>query len=163
MAKETIFKKFTGEKIPNFEEYVKNVLVANPNTEIIVGTDSQNRGSRTYYSTVIAMYYKDKTGQGHGAHCIYSKWYVMRDKTSTKLPFERLTNEVVVSLQVADALTSAGISVEYIDIDINPDPEFESNKIYAALKGMVIGSGYKCRWKTLGPLITTMADYVVKH
>ena len=57
----------------------------------------------------------------------------------------------------------AGIDVTCIDIDINPDPQFESNKIYASLKGMVVGSGYECRWKTLGPLITTLADYIVKH
>ena len=163
MAKEMIFRKFSGEKIPEFEEYVKTTLENNPGMEIIVGTDSQNRGQRTCYSTVIAMYFKDEAGQGHGAHCIYRKWWVPRDKSSMKLPFDRLTNEVIVSIETADALTLAGIDVKYIDIDINPDPEFESNKIYPALKGMVIGSGYECRWKTLGPLITTLADYVVKH
>ena len=162
MQKEPVFKKFGGVKIPDFVGYVKDYVANNPGMEIMIGTDSQNRGSRTYYSTVIAMYHKDKMGQGHGAHCIFKKWTLARN-LNTNLPFERLINEVVASIKTADDLKAAGIKVTCIDIDVNPSPDFESNKMYSTLKGMVIGSGYECRWKTLGPLITTMADWVVKH
>ena len=163
MAKENVFKRFDGIKVPDYEQYVKTYIDNNPGMEILVGTDSQNRGSTTTYSTVIAMYFKDQTGQGHGAHCIFRKWRIPRAKNSEKVSFERLTNEVVASIQVADELKSAGIKNVCIDIDINPNENFESNKIFSSMKGMVIGAGFECRYKTLGPLVTTMADYIVKH
>ena len=163
MAKEVIFKKFNGEKIPEFEQYVKTYIDNNPGMEILVGTDSQNRGALINYSTVIAMYFKDETGQGHGAHCIFKKWRLPRGRSGEKISYERLTNEVISSIQVADALKEAGVKNICIDIDINPNENFESNKIFNSMRGMVVGSGYECRYKTLGPLVTTMADYIVKH
>ena len=159
MAREILFKKFSGERIANVEEYVKNYVDENSGIEVMVGTDSQNRGKRTFYSTVIAMYRVDKQGVGHGAHCIFKKWSTER----SEYPLDRLLVEVENSIKVADELKSAGIKIKYVDIDLNPNPDFESNKLYSAAKGWVTGSGYKCRWKTLGPLITTMADWVVKH
>lgn len=163
MAKEIVFKRFDGVKVPDYEQYVKNYIDNNPGMEILIGTDSQNRGALINYSTVIAMYYKDSTGQGHGAHCIYRKWRIPRPKTGEKISFERLTNEVIASIQIADSLKNTGVKNICIDIDINPNENFESNKIFNSMKGMVIGSGYECRYKTLGPLVTTMADYIVKH
>ena len=162
MAKE-VFKRFDGVKVPDYEQYVKHYIEENPGMEILVGTDSQNRGAMTIYSTVIAMYFKDKTGQGHGAHCIFKKWRIPRSKSGEKFSIERLTNEVIASIQVADALKNHGIKNVCIDIDVNPCEDFESNKIFSSMKGLVIGSGFECRWKTLGPLVTTMADYIVKH
>lgn len=163
MTREIVFKKFNGEKIINFEQYVKAYIENNPGMEILVGTDSQNKGSMTNYSTVIAMYFKDETGQGHGAHCIFRKWKLSREKSGAKFSIERITNEVIASIQIADLLRTAGIKNICIDIDVNPCEDFESNKIFSSMKGMVIGSGFECRWKTLGPLVTTMADYIVKH
>ena len=43
------------------------------------------------------------------------------------------------------------------------EPKFKSNEVYNSAKGMIEGMGYEVRYKTLGPLVTTMADYVVKH
>ena len=163
MAKEAIFKKFNGEKIPEFTQYVKTYIDNNPGMEILVGTDSQTRGAFINYSTVIAMYFKDNAGQGHGAHCIFKKWRITRGWNAEKISYERLTNEVIASIQVADALRETGVKNICVDIDINPNENFESNKIFNSMKGMVIGSGFECRYKTLGPLVTTMADYIVKH
>lgn len=65
------FKKFTGEKLDNIEEYVKEYCQTHSNIDILIGTDSQNRGPKTIFSTIIAMYDKgDGDGHGHGAHCV---------------------------------------------------------------------------------------------
>ena len=71
--------------------------------------------------------------------------------------------EVEASINTADMLKQNGIKIKYIDIDINCNARFKSSEVFSTAKGWVEGSGYECRWKTLGPLITTMADYLVKH
>ena len=37
-----------------------------------------------------------------------------------------------------------------------------SNTAFDASKGWVEAEGFECRWKTLGPLIITFADWIVK-
>ena len=149
-----MFKKFDGKKIESVTNYVKDYIKANPNTEILIGSDSQNRGDFTNFSTVIAMY-----EPGHGAHCIYERWKTPRERIRQT----RLLKEVEASINTADMLKQNGIKIKYIDIDINCNARFKSSEVFSTAKGWVEGSGYECRWKTLGPLITTMADYLVKH
>lgn len=151
---DAMFRKFTGERIENVCDYVKDFAKNNSNIEIIVGTDSQNHGNHTSFSTVIAMY-----DVGHGAHCIYEKWKTPRERVRQ----DRLLKEVEASIRTADKLRSEGIRIKYIDIDINCNPRYKSSEVFSTAKGWVEGSGFECRWKTLGPLITTMADYVVKQ
>ena len=149
------FKKFNGEKIPQVEEYIKNYLAVHPNVELMIGTDSQNRGQYTYYSTVVAMY-----TPGHGGHCIYRKWRTEREKNRRN----RLLKEVWSSVELAEYLKNMGIQkAKFIDIDVNPSPKYKSNEVYPEATGLVEGMGYCVRCKTLHPLVTTMADYVVKH
>ena len=126
------FKKFTGEKLPNVEEYVRDYYKSHRNIDIMVGTDSQSKGSKTCFSTIIAMYDK----------------------------------EVEESINVAKSLREYGVPIAYVDIDINPNPgsrgQNKSNEVFTAAKGWVEGEGFECRYKTLGYLITSLADWVVK-
>ena len=148
------FKKCSGEKIENIVEYVREYMKEHPTVEIMVGTDSQNRGGKTVYSTVIALY-----TPGNGAHCIFKRWRTPKEAVRNT----RLMNEVQASLEVAGELVSAGIKKpSYIDIDINPSPRYKSNEVFQAAKGWVEGSGYEVRFKTFGPLVTTFADWLVR-
>jgi predicted RNase H-related nuclease YkuK (DUF458 family) len=158
----TTFRKFNGEKVLDVENYVKEYYESNKNIDVMVGTDSQSKGSKTIFSTIIAMYDHGDGGHGHGAHCIFSRWKVNRYRKEQKT--ERLLKEVEVSLEIAEALRSSGIPIKYVDIDINPKPKAgTSSDVYAAAYGWVTGAGFDCRYKTLGPLITTLADWVVKR
>lgn len=149
------FRKFNGDKIVSVENYIREYVSTHENIEILVGTDSQNRGDFTVYSTVIALY-----SPGRGAHCIFKRWREQRERVRST----RLLNEVWASLACAEDLKKNGIKkIKYIDIDINPSPRFKSNEVFASAKGMIEGMGYEVRFKTFGPLVTTMADYVVKH
>ena len=148
------FKKCSGEKIENIVEYVREYTKEHPTVEIMVGTDSQNRGGKTVYSTVIALY-----TPGGGAHCIFKRWRTSKEPVRNT----RLMNEVQASLEVAGELVAAGIKKPaYIDIDINPSPRYKSNEVFQAAKGWVEGSGYEVRFKTFGPLVTTFADWLVR-
>ena len=150
------FKKFTGEKLENVEEYVKNYCEEhkNDNIEILVGTDSQNKRSYTTYSTVIAMY-----TPGHGAHCIFKRWRTPKERIRNT----RLLKEVEESITIAESLVNHGCpKPKYIDIDINPNPKYKSNEVYQAARGWIEGMGYEVRYKTLAPLVTTVADWLVK-
>lgn len=158
------FKKFTGEKLPEWTEYVKRYCQKHDNIEIMVGTDSQNRGAKTVFSTIIAMYDCGDGEHGHGAHCVFRRWSTPRYKKSQTQ--ERLFKEVEESINVANILRDGGVKVKYIDIDVNPNPgdklQNKSNEIYQAARGWVEGEGYVCRYKTLGPIVTTLADWLVK-
>lgn len=148
------FRQFSGKEIPSVSDYVKDYCKEHPSVEILIGTDSQNKGDSTTYSTVVAMY-----EPGHGAHCIFKRWKEPRERVRSV----RLMNEVWASLNLAEELVKDGVKKpKYIDIDINPSPKFKSNEVYNSAKGMIEGMGYEVRFKTFGPLVTTMADWVVK-
>lgn len=153
------FKKFNGKDIENFAEYVNSYLESQGDdpVEIMVGTDSQSRGRETVFCTVVAFYHP-----GHGAHCIYSKWSTPRYRKS-EIPI-RLMKEAEASIEVAQEIKyKTWGEVDFIDLDINPCEEAGSNIVFQSAIGYVKGMGYEPRFKTLGPLITYLADFVVKH
>lgn len=148
------FKKISGEVLDEVESYVKTYCDEHKGTEIMIGTDSQNKGGKTVYSTVIAMY-----NPGHGAHCIFKRWRTDRERVRNT----RLMNEVAASIETAEKLVKFGCPrPKYIDIDINPNPKYKSNEVYSSAKGWAEGMGYEVRFKRLGPLVTTFADWIVK-
>ena len=156
-----MFRKFNGEKVKDIAEYVKRYVTDNENIEVIVATDSQNSKYRTGFCTVIAMYDSGNDGHGHGAHCIYDSWTT--PKYSKERRQERLLKEVEESIDTAKTLRSGGVDISYVDIDISPKKNAASSDVFQAAYGWVTGEGFVCRYKTLGPLATTLADYIVKH
>ena len=151
-----IFKKFSGEKLENVTDYVKKYCDehSESNIEIIIGTDSQNRGRYTVYSTVIVMY-----NPGHGGHCVFKRWKTQKEKITQV----RLLKEVEESINIANDLVAAGCNrPKYIDLDINPNAKYKSNEVFQTAKGWVESMGYDVRFKTLAPLATTAADWIVK-
>lgn len=147
------FKKFTGEKLPNLVEYIKNYVGDHKEAEIIVGTDSQNKGHNTTYSTVIVLY-----TPGHGGHCIFRRWKTPKERVRQV----RLLKEVEESINLAQELDEAGLKIKYIDLDINPNPKFKSNEVFQTAKGWVESVGFEVRFKTIAPLVTSVADWLVK-
>ena len=55
--------------------YIKNYVSTFPDTEILIGCDSQNRKRESIYALVIGLY-----KPGKGAHVIYSKFATNREK-----------------------------------------------------------------------------------
>ena len=146
------FRKFDRSKI-DLVPYVKDYVLRFPNTEILIGCDSQNSGKYTSYAVVVVLY-----EPGHGGHVIYRR--IMEDREKNR--HVRLMNEVWKSIEVATLLRDNNLNIKYIDIDINPNPRYKSNEVYDSAFGLVRGCGFECRYKTLAPLCTTMADYVAR-
>ena len=147
------FKKFTGEKLPNLVDYINDYITEHENIEIIIGTDSQNKGYHTTYSTVVVL-----CNPGHGGHCIFRRWKTPKERVRQV----RLLKEVEESINLATELRNAGLTIKYIDIDINPNPKFKSFEVYQTSKGWVESSGFDVRCKTLGAMATCAADWLVK-
>ena len=51
---------------------------------------------------------------------------------------------------------------KYIDLDLNPNAKYASNDVFQSAKGWVESCGYAVRFKSLGPLVTSAADWLVK-
>ena len=147
-----IFTKIDGSKI-DLETYISSYMKDHPGIDIMVGCDSQNRRKKTSYAAVVALY-----NPGHGAHVIFRRWNTPKEHVRSS----RLLNEVWSSVEIAEAIRTTGYKPKYIDIDINPDPRYRSHEVFNQATGMVEGMGYEVRFKTLGPLVTSMADHLAR-
>ena len=149
------FKTLYGVQIPDLVEYIREYISTRENVEILIGSDSQCYGNKkTIYGVVIALYTK-----GKGAHVLCSRETVpMERNTST-----RLLSEVWKSIEVAEFLKENGLpKPTWIDIDLNPDVRYKSNKVLREAIGLVEGMGYKVRYKHFGALITYAANHLVR-
>ena len=128
------FKNIHGALIQDVQEYTLNILKIHPNTTVHVGTDSQNRGSSTTYSTVIA--YRRAT---KGVHCIYVRTKISKITDM----WTRLWNETEMTLDVAMWLRE---QIPYLPIQIDMDYSDEeihnSSKLVKAAKGFAEGMGF---------------------
>ena len=151
---ERIFKTLVSNNKIELISYIKDYVEKYPNTEILIGCDSQNRKRETIYAIVVGLYQK-----GKGAHVLYSRFTVPRERENTV----RLLNEVWFSVEVAEAIKNElEIKATWIDIDLNPDPKYKSNQALTSAVGIVTGMGYNVRHKGNSPVMTYAADHLVK-
>lgn len=151
---ERIFKTLVSNNKIELISYIKDYVEKYPNTEILIGCDSQNRKRETIYAIVVGLYQK-----GKGAHVLYSRFTVPRERENTV----RLLNEVWFSVEVAEAIKNElDIKATWIDIDLNPDPKYKSNQALTSAVGIVTGMGYNVRHKGNSPVMTYAADHLVK-
>jgi len=149
------FRTLNGKPIDNIVDYVREYISTHDDIEILIGCDSQSyKGRTTVYGVVVALY-----TPGKGAHvlCYKETTKIERDLAS------KLIIETWRSLEIANFLTENGLpKPKYIDIDLNPDPKYDSNKTLRQAIGLVEGMGYKARWKNNGAMVTKTADHLVR-
>ena len=63
-----VFKKVTGESVPDIVKHTVDILKECPWVEVHIGTDSQNHRRSTIYVTAIAYRFGNR-----GVHYIYHK------------------------------------------------------------------------------------------
>ena len=149
------FKTLQKVEIPDVVEYIKDYMKEHKNIEILIGCDSQAHGRKTAYVTVIALYTPTK-----GAHVIFSRENTPLERDLAK----KLITETWKSIEIAEHLRENGIPrAKFIDIDLNPDPRYDSNKTLRQAIGLVEGMGYKARWKHNGAMVQATADHLVRH
>jgi len=144
-----VFKKTNGEKV-NVVEHTLAQLKESPTITIHIGTDSQNMGDSTVYSTVIAYRFGNR-----GVH------YIVHRQKIPKIGdiWTRLWKEAEMSIETAEWLTQQiNVSVQ-IDMDYNGDEEYKSNRLISAAKGWANSLGYKVNVKPNNQIATRAADY----
>jgi predicted RNase H-related nuclease YkuK (DUF458 family) len=149
------FRTLYGRSIPNVVDYIKNYISENPNSELLIGADSQSyENAVTKYGIVIALY-----TQGRGAHVVCMKETVPIEHNMQM----RLMNEVWKSVEVAEFLKENNLpKPTFIDIDLNPDPRYKSNSVLRQAVGLVEGMGYKVRIKGNGASVQYAANHLVR-
>ena len=147
-----LFKDIKGNNIDPVN-HTLSIIKDFPSVKIHVGSDSQNIGKQTNYTSVIA--YKLGT---RGVHYILSKSSV----TIIDDMWKRLWLEAEHSIIVAEWLTKQiSVKVE-IDMDYNSDEAYRSNKLISATKGWANSLGYKVNVKPNSQIATRAADHHLK-
>jgi predicted RNase H-related nuclease YkuK (DUF458 family) len=148
-----VFKTISGETV-DVVQHTLGVLKEHPICEIHIGTDSQVRGRRTVYVTVIAYRYGIR-----GAHYIYNKEIVDHKIKDT---WSRLWGETERSVEVAQWFQSKINVPVTLDMDFNQDEHFESFKLISASQGWAVSLGYKVSTKPDIQIATKAADHHCK-
>lgn len=119
-----------------------------------VGCDSLNVRDKTIYITVLVGVYPDK----RGAFIVYLK---------DKLPkindvYKRLWFEVEKAISFASLLRSQyDIDIEAVDLDLNSDPQFISNKLLNSALGYATSCGFPANFKPQNVAAIYAADHLV--
>jgi len=152
---EKSWKTMEGQKIEDLVKTLK-VLLAEPDKEVHVGSDSQQSGKFTELVTVIVVLTKGKGGRA---------FYIREKLIRIKSLRERLMREVWMSVNVGLELNShipetVGLTVH---IDANPNLKFKSSSHVKELTAMVVSQGFKTLLKPNSWCASHAADHVVKN
>ena len=146
------YKRLGDHKKVDLIPYIKESIGDRTDVKIYVGTDSQNIAYHTQYATVIVLHFGNS-----GGHVLYAKERlpIVRDS------FTRLWKEVEMSLSIAEYMREGGLPrVDYIDLDLNPDPKYRSNMVLRSALGYVESMGYTARCKPNAPMASSVADAI---
>ena len=130
-----VFRNMHDGQAVDLFGHVRAALEGRTDVEVMVGCDSHNRQQYTIYTTTVVLRY-----HRNGAHVIY------RREKAPKVSdlWTRLWGEVERSLAVAQLLRETGrIPVTRIDMDINSDDRYDSNKLHSAAVGYIRSHGYE--------------------
>lgn len=152
--REPKWRKLADSQEVDIIPYIQQWMLDNPEHKIYIGCDSQNKGRMTTYATVIVLHYSSG-----GGHVLYRRDKI--DKVASS--FERLWKEVELSVETANLLISSGIGKpDCIDVDLNPDPRYNSNQLLRAAVGLIESMGIKARYKSKSPWAISIADSMCK-
>jgi len=135
-----VFKRFNGSEIKDVDKYILDRLEKFPETEIILGTDSQNKGKWSVYTTVICFRYLNK-----GTHIIFTRERIKRKKDLFARLWEEVERSKMIADHIAKVLLEAKCSEDFkfsVHLDLNPNPAHKSHTVYQASMGYITGLGY---------------------
>ena len=152
---ESKWRRLTDSQEIELVSYIREWMEVNPGHRIYIGCDSQNKGRSTTYATVVVLHYH--TG---GGHVLYRRDKIEKITSS----FERLWKEVELSVDVANLLINSGLGKpDCIDVDLNPDPRYNSNQLLRAAVGLIESMGIQARYKSKSPWAISIADSMCKN
>jgi predicted RNase H-related nuclease YkuK (DUF458 family) len=135
-------------------ERIEAFKSSHPDMEVYIGCDSQNYRGHTVYVRAVVL-----RVPGAGAHVLFQREKI----PPVKDLWSRLWREIEQSLEVASFVReNTGIEVKQVDLDLNENPEFPSNKVLKAARGYVAGMGFNPQAKP-AMLPATWAANVLCH
>lgn len=147
------FRTEDGERV-NILDHCREVLAEHPDAEILVGTDSQNSKSKSYYSTAVVFRYGTR-----GAHYVYNNEIVPKIKDL----FTRLFKECEYSVEIAEFISkNSAYKVSAIELDFNDFKKTKSTPLISATKGWCESLGYRAVLKSGEMIACKAADHIVR-
>ncbi len=140
-----------GERV-DLHDYLTQWFEKNKDHKLYIGCDSHNTSKNTTFAVVVVLH------KGNGGHVLYHRLTVPRLQSK----HERLWKEVELSAEVAQTIMEYGIQPDYVDIDLNPDPKFQSNSLLRAAVGLIQSLGLEARCKHNSPWAISVADALCK-
>lgn len=165
------FKKHDGSYTGDIAKYIKKHVddTEYGDFELFIGCDSlPPRRAVTSFVVVVVIY-----RVGKGAHVVHKKFVENNKKYRTT--WDRLWHEVEIAVDVAKYLRDSGILELHtknksmksltmdIHIDINPNKEHLSNKVYNAATGYIKGCGFDWHAKPEAPAASYAADHICRQ
>lgn len=148
------FRTKEGVRI-NIIDHTLEQLNKYPNLKVRIGTDAQDKGRQTVFSTVIAYRYGN-----NGAHFVY---YRERVPVVNDI-FTRLFQEGERTIKAGKMLIEElSVDIEALEFDYSDISKTKSTPIINAVKGWAIGEGFKPCFKSDGQYATKAADQVCRH
>lgn len=139
---ERVFRTKQGVEVDVFEytrEQIEAQRMRGQEVTIYIGTDSQDKGSKTTYATCICYRYGNR-----GVHYVYTKENVTRLRDD----WSRLYKETEYTMEVANWFIGMFPKLDVtIDLDYNIKPSEKSNALVSATKGWAESMGMKVNVK----------------
>jgi predicted RNase H-related nuclease YkuK (DUF458 family) len=145
----TKWKTLDDEPIEDIVEWIK--ANTKGGQEIHIGTDSLQTGKRTQFVTVVVIHTPMKGGRVAYRRNITPRISSLR---------ERLNKEVWLSVELGMQLPEHPELT--VHIDANPSEKHMSSKYLQELVGLVVGQGFKAKWKPESWAATHAADHCVR-
>lgn len=134
------FQRLMDRAKVEISDYVKSYINDHKfnSLKIYIGCDSHNKGEYTTYVSTVVIHVGET-----GCHVLYKREKVKRINDL----WTRLWKEVEKSVDLALYLKENGINIHNIDLDLNDDEQYASNKLVNAACGYVKSLGIKPRIK----------------
>lgn len=145
----TKWKTLNDEPIEDIVQWVKEATKGGQ--DVHVGTDSLQSGRKTQFVTVVVIHTPMKGGRVAYVRDIVPRISSLR---------ERLNREVWKSVELAMQLPEQPELT--VHIDANPSEKHMSSKYLQELVGLVVGQGFKAKWKPDSWAATHAADHCVR-
>lgn len=154
------WRRLNGQRIHGnikkaVEKTIQKELDAGYRLKVCIGTDSQVRGGRVEYATVIVFLREKK-----GGFMFINNFAVEREMSIRERMISEVAKSVEVAYSLCDLFDRYDVEME-IHADINTDPHFESNVALKEATGYILGMGFAFKAKPDAFASSSCADKVV--
>lgn len=153
---EKTWKTIEGRRVKNLLEEFQLAIKEAGDTEVHVGTDSQQAGKFTEFVTVMAVLDK-----GKGGRVFYTREKVDRVKNLRERLMKEVWLSVTTGLEINEYVPNKDSLL--IHVDANPDLHFKSSAYIKELTAMVVSQGFRHILKPDAWVASHVADHIVKH